>query len=79
MKNDKKFHIKSDGGKVTFAMRAGKVFVKNTTLLAHANRLLRSGKNVEISDSRGYGKEICVDDTYFFPADDKADEVTDNE
>lgn len=79
MKNDKKFHIKSKGGKVTYAMRTGNVFVKTTTLLAHANRLLRNGNNVEISDSRGYGKEICVDDTYFFPMDDKADEVMDDE
>lgn len=79
MKNDMKFHIKSDGSKVTFAMRTGKVFVTITTLLTHANRILRNGKDVEISDARGYGKEICVDDTYFFPTDDKADEVTDNE
>lgn len=79
MKNDKKFTIKSVGGKVTFAMRTGSVFVKNTTLLAHANRILRNGTNVEISNSRGYGNEICVDDTYFFPADDKADEVIENE
>lgn len=72
MKN--KFKIKSEKGKVTYAMRTGKVFVKSTMFLAYANKIVKSGKLVELSDKRGYGMEICVDDNYFFPAD-----VGDNE
>lgn len=74
MKN--KFKIKSEKGKVTYAMRTGEVFVKSTIYLAYANRIMKTGKSVELSDKRGYGMEICVDDHYFFPADVDTDEVT---
>lgn len=76
MKNKPNFKIKSDKGNVVYAMRTGSVFVKSMMMLSIANRIVKAGKSVEISDKRGYGKEICVDDTYFFPV---ADEVTDNE
>lgn len=72
MKN--KFKIKSEKGVVTYAMRTGKVYVKSTMFLSYAKRIVNSGKSVELSDKRGYGMEICVDDNYFFPAD-----VGDNE
>ena len=59
--------IKHENGKVTYAMRTGKTFVKSTMPLAYANSLVKRGKEVEETDKRGYGVEICVDDTYFFP------------
>lgn len=68
-------NIKHEKGKVSFSMRTGKVFVKNTMLLSQANRLVKKGKKVEVSDARGYGKEICVDDTYFFPVKEDVSEV----
>lgn len=76
MKNNKKFDIKHVKGIVTYAMRTGKVFVKSEMPLSIANSIVKRGKTVEVSDSRGYGKEICVDDTYFFPVVEKSDEVT---
>lgn len=74
MKNKPEFKIKSEKGIVAYAMRTGKVFVKSTMFLAYANKIVKSGKSVVLSDRRGYGMEICVDDNYFFPAD-----VDDNE
>lgn len=68
MKNNTKFDIKHEKGVVTYAMRTGKVFVKNKMRIAFANAIVKRGKDVEISDKRGYGQEVCVDDTYFFPA-----------
>jgi hypothetical protein len=76
MKNNKKFDIKHEKGIVTYAMRTGKVFVKSTLPLSVANSIVKRGKDVEISDKRGYGQEICVDDTYFFPVVEKSDGVT---
>ena len=74
------YKIKNEKGKVTYAMRTGKVFVKSTMFLTVANRIVRKGKTVNVSDERGYGKEICVDDTYFFPYDgEDVDEVIENE
>ena len=62
--------IKHTNGKVTFALRVGKnTFVKSETNLAYAQSILNRGKEKELTDSRGYGMEIAVDDTYFFPAD----------
>lgn len=60
--------IKSEKGKVKFVMRTGKTFVRNTMSLAHAKAIVSRGKDVKETDERGYGIEICVDDTYFFPA-----------
>ena len=59
--------IKHENGMVDFVMRTGKVFVKGTTSLAHAQSVVKNGENVEITNKRGSGKEICVDDKYFFP------------
>ena len=60
-------NIKHENGLVTFVMRTGKVFVKATTSLAHAKSVVEKGENVEETNKRGFGKEICVDDKYFFP------------
>ena len=72
------FKIKSENGKVIYAMRTGKVFVKSVMYLTYAEKIVETGDNVEVSDKRGYGKEICVDGTYFFPIEEK-DEVVDDE
>jgi hypothetical protein len=61
-------------------------FVKNMTCVSFAQMILDNSKNVERTSKRGYGMEIAVDDTYFFPADiiedveePTEDEVTNNE
>lgn len=59
--------IKHENGKVLYVMRAGAVFVKSTMPLASALLIVKTSKNVEETDKRGFGKEICVDDHYFFP------------
>ena len=59
--------IKHNNGNVTFVMRTGKTFVKNTMSISYANAIVARSKNVEETDKRGFGTEICVDDTYFFP------------
>ena len=72
--------IKHNNGKVTFAMRVGKkTFVKSESSLAYAQAILNRGKEKELTAERGYGMEIAVDDTYFFPADETVDEVQDDE
>ena len=73
--------IKSEKGVVTFIMRTGKTFVKSKMQLATANRMIKCSKNVKETDKRGYGMEICVDDTYFFPMEvpTEKDEVAVNE
>ena len=72
--------IKHEKGTVTHCMRTGKSFVKSKMPLAYANSLMKRSKDVKESDERGYGKEICVNDKYFFPMEEtveKADaEVT---
>ena len=73
-------NIKHTKGKVTFVMRAGKTFVRNEMALAYAKAIVKRSKNVEETDKRGYGMEICVDDKYFFPIDKpKSDEVNKDE
>lgn len=72
MKRKAKYNVKHKDGIVTFAMRTGAVFVKGTMPLSMAEYHITTGKEVTLSDSRGRGMEICVDDTYFFPP---ADEV----
>lgn len=68
--------IKHTKGKVSYAMRVGKkTFVKSEMPLALAKGILRHAKNTELSDERGYGMEIVVDDNYFFPADTSEKEV----
>lgn len=64
-------NIKNEKGIVTYVMRTGKTFVKSTMLLAYANSLVKRSKDVEETDKRGCGVEICVDDTYFFPIEPK--------
>lgn len=56
-------------GRVTYVMRTGKTFVRNYMSLAYAQAIINNGKNVEETDERGQGVEICVDDKYFFPAE----------
>lgn len=67
--------IKSEKGIVTYVMRTGGTFVKSTMPLASANAILKCSKNVEETDKRGYGIEICVDDKYFFPIEPVAEET----
>ena len=70
-------NIKHEKGIVTYAMRTGKSFVKSKMPLAHAKALVKRSKNVEETDKRGFGIEICVNDKYFFPiVEEKVEEVT---
>jgi hypothetical protein len=79
--------IKHENGKVIYVMRTGGTFVRNHMPLAYAQSIVNRGKNVEETDKRGYGMEICVDDKYFFPMEIKVSkekksddtEVTENE
>ena len=59
--------IKHENGKVRYVMRTGATFVKSEMPLAYADTIVKRGNDVEETDKRGFGKEICVDDTYFFP------------
>ena len=79
-KKKKNYEIKSENGTVIYAMRAGSVYVKSSMTLAMANRLRTISDDVRVSDKRGRGLELCVDDTYFFPCvETDTDEVTENE
>lgn len=81
-------NIKHENGKVIYVMRTGKNYVRNHMPLSYAQAIVKNGKNVEETDKRGFGMEICVDDKYFFPiepektvkpkkkADDEVTEVT---
>lgn len=72
--------IKHTKGKVTYALRVGKrTFVKSEISLAQAKAILRRAKESELTDARGYGMEIAVDDTYFFPADTTQKEASEEE
>lgn len=62
-------NIKHSDGMVTFVMRAGKDFVRSQMPLANAVAITTAGKEVGETDKRGFGTELCVDDTYFFPID----------
>lgn len=66
-------NIKHEKGIVTYVMRTGGTFVRSKMSLAHANVTVKTGNNIEETDKRGYGVEICVDDTYFFPVEKKAE------
>lgn len=68
-------NIKHEKGKVTYVMRTGGQFVKNHMPLSHAKALVKRSKNVEETDKRGFGVEICVDDKYFFPIVEEKKEV----
>jgi hypothetical protein len=59
--------IKHENGKVIYVMRTGKTFVRSNMSLGFAQSFVKNGKDVEETDKRGYGMEICVDDKYFFP------------
>ena len=61
--------IKHENGIVTYIMRTGGTFVKSKMPLSHAHLLMNRSKNVEETDERGFGMEICVDDKYFFPVE----------
>ena len=70
--------IKHEKGKVIYEMRTGKTFVRNHMPLSYAQAIVKRSKNVEETDKRGYGMEICVDDKYFFPIEPEK-EVESNE
>lgn len=61
--------IKHENGKVTYIMRTGGTFVKSNMPLSYAQVIVKRSKNVEETDKRGFGIEICVDDKYFFPVE----------
>ena len=63
-------NIKHEKGKVFYEMRTGANFVRNYMPLASAKSIVNRSKNVEETDKRGYGVEICVDDKYFFPIEE---------
>ena len=65
-------NIKHEKGVVTYVMRTGGTFVRSKMSLAQANVMVKTGNHIEETDKRGYGVEICVDDTYFFPVEKKA-------
>ena len=67
-KND--FKVKSENGMVDFVMKTGSVYVKSKMPLSLATYHITVGNEVTLSDARGYGKEICVDDTFFFPPEE---------
>lgn len=69
--------IKHEKGKVTYVMRTGKNFVKNQMPLAYATAIMKRSKNVEETDKRGCGTEICVNDKYFFPIEEPVKKVED--
>ena len=71
--------IKHVKGTVTYVMRTGKTFVRSTMPLATAKSIMNSSGNVEETDKRGFGIEICVDDKYFFPIVKKATQETNKE
>lgn len=51
-------------------MRVGKkTFVKSEMSLARAKAIVNRAKESEVTAARGYGMEIAVDNTYFFPTD----------
>lgn len=64
-------NIKNENGMVTFVMRTGKDFVRSTMPLGNALTIAKTGKEVSEDDKRGEGVEICVDNTYFFPIEQK--------
>lgn len=71
--------IKHEKGIVTYVMRTGGTFVRSKMSLAQASVMVKNSENVEETDKRGYGMEICVDDTYFFPMVEKAKKSEDTE
>lgn len=64
--------LKHEKGIVTYVMRTGGTFVRSKMSLAQANVMVKNSEDVEETDKRGYGVEICVNDTYFFPVEKKA-------
>lgn len=72
-------NIKHEKGVVTYVMRTGSTFVRSKMTLAQAKVMVKTGNHVEETDKRGYGVEICVDDTYFFPMVEKAKKSEDTE
>lgn len=63
--------IKNEKGQVTYVMRTGATFVRNTMMLPYAQSIINRSKNVEETDKRGFGMELCVDDKYFFPIEEE--------
>ena len=63
--------IKHEKGKVKYVMRTGGTFVRSTMPLSQAKVMIKLSKEVEETDKRGFGMEICVNDKYFFPMKEK--------
>lgn len=64
--------IKAKDNKVTFVMRAGKQFVRNTMPLSSAEQIIKSGKVVKDEQVATLCNAMfrCVDDKYFFPLEE---------
>ena len=61
--------IKHENGVVTFRMKTGRDFVRNTMPIGQALAMFKKSNNtVKI------GNEVCVDDTYYFPLTEETTE-----
>ena len=64
--------IKSKDNTVTFFMKAGKHFVKNTMPLSSAESMIAHAKEVKDAQVEALGNVMCrcVDDMHFFPLEE---------
>ena len=64
--------IQANDNKVTFVMRAGKQFVRNTMPLSSAEQIIKNGKVVKDEQVAALSNAMfrCVDDKYFFPLEE---------
>lgn len=67
------YKLKSNKGKATFLLKAGKDFVKDQMSAAAAKYIIDHG-NVKVSEVEGY--PISVDDKYFFEGESISNEET---
>lgn len=58
-----RYRLKTENGKVTFLLKAGKDFVKNRMAVASAQHIIDTG-TMKKSDLKGY--PINVDDKWYF-------------
>jgi hypothetical protein len=58
-----KYKLKNVNGKVTFLLKTGKDFVRNTMSISAAQHIIDNGK---ITDSDKNGYPICVDEKWYF-------------
>lgn len=57
------YKLKNVNGKVTFLLKTGKDFVRNTMSISAAQHIIDNG---EITDSDKNGYPICVDEKWYF-------------